>query len=242
MMLLFDIDGTLLRSHGAGRRALVRAFDRVLGIQSADAFAGIRLDGSTDPLIVAHAFDRAAGRAPRDPPEVERILDAYLAFLEDELARLGDRYEVLPGARAMAAAASGSGRHVVGLATGNIERGARMKLAPGDLNRYFAFGGFGSDAAEREEIVRCAVRRGQVQAEGDLGRRCPPHEIFVLGDTEKDVAAARAAGATSVGVLAGSFSEAALRASSPDLLAGSLEDPELWRALGVPSPSGGSGA
>jgi phosphoglycolate phosphatase len=122
---------------------------------------------------------------------------------------------------------------VLGLATGNVERGARIKLERGGLNRFFSFGGFGSDAGERERLVAVAIERGQQIAERAHGRRFSREEIFVFGDTEADVVAARAAGAVSVGVLYGSFARDELTAADPDLLVESFADPRLWSRLGL---------
>jgi phosphoglycolate phosphatase-like HAD superfamily hydrolase len=100
----------------------------------------------------------------------------------------------------------------IGLATGNLEAGAKIKLQRGQLWERFAFGGYGSDAAERAELVRVGIARGQRHA----GRSFARHQIFVIGDTPKDVAAAHAAGATAIGVATGSFTVEQLRASGAD--------------------------
>jgi phosphoglycolate phosphatase len=231
MLLLFDIDGTLIRVGGAGRRALTRAFEAVAGIK--DAMNGVRLDGSTDLAIIESAFRVHLARSPKDDAEVEAIINAYLTFLEDELERNTHAYEVLPGAAQLATAACASGRCAVGLATGNIERGARKKLERAKLNETFAFGGFGSDAASRPDLVARAVERGQTHAEARFGRGFAKEEIFVIGDTELDVAAARAVGAVAVGVLAGCMVKDALIASKPDILIETLEHDALWRAVGL---------
>jgi phosphoglycolate phosphatase-like HAD superfamily hydrolase len=234
MMLLFDVDGTLVRVGGAGRRALARAFESILGVK--EAMNGVRLDGSTDFAIIESAFRVHLGRAPRDREEIETLLQAYLGFLELELEASRAMYEVLPGASELARAACASGRCAVGLATGNIERGARLKLARAGLNESFSFGGFGSDAASRPDLVACAVERGQRFGEARFGRRFPPEEIFVIGDTELDVAAARAVGAVAVGVLAGCMVRDALIASKPDFLLDSLDAEVFWTRVGLAKP------
>jgi phosphoglycolate phosphatase len=235
VLLLFDIDGTLVRVGGAGRRAMVRAFAARCGIE--DAMAGVRLDGSTDPVIVADALRVHLGREPHGPSETEAILETYLECLAEELSAGHHVYEVLPGARALLEAARSVGRSVIGLATGNVERGARLKLEAGDLMRYFAFGGYGSDAADRAALVARGIERGQEHAVRAHGRAFAPEHVLVLGDTEKDVFAARRAGAVAVGVLAGSARPEALLASNPDVVVESLQDPALWALLGLqPSP------
>jgi phosphoglycolate phosphatase-like HAD superfamily hydrolase len=231
VLLLFDIDGTLVISGGAGRRALARAFLDVTGVE--DAIDGVRLNGNTDPMIVLQAFELNVKRLPHGVEEVEEIMARYLAHLEEELARTRDRYSVLPGAAELVEKTASSGRHAIGLATGNVEAGARLKLMPGGLWERFEFGGYGSDAAVRAELVRCGIARGQAYAEQVLGRRFEPEEIAVIGDTERDVEAARAAGVRAIGVLAGSTDKDALADSEPDLLVETMADDTLWRLIGL---------
>lgn len=220
MLLLFDLDGTLVRTAGAGRAALERAVEEVVGI--ADALAEVRLDGNTDPQILAEVFDRGVGRAPTEA-EAQAIYVRYVEHLEVELVARSAEYQVLPGVVRILEAAREAGFEL-GLATGNIEPGARRKLGPGDLDRFFPFGGFGSDAGERSELVAAAIRRS---------RGWTRESIVVLGDTERDVEAARKLGVRAVGVLAGASRPDVLQASEPDLLADSCDDPALWRWLGL---------
>ncbi len=234
MLLLFDVDGTLVRVGGAGRRAMVRAFEAHCGLE--DAMAGVRLDGSTDPVIVADALATHLGRPPAGAAEVEAIIELYLGFLAEELRTVDAGTARLPGAAALPAAAAASGRFAVGLATGNVERGARLKLEAGDLASHFSFGGYGSDAAARALLVARGIERGQRYAERTLGRRFARDEVLVLGDTELDVLAAHEAGARAVAVLAGSRDVGALLASGPELVAESLDDPALWATLGLARP------
>ena len=229
MLVLFDIDGTLISAGGVGRRALDRAFQDELGI--AGALEGIRLHGNTDPLILAEAFTRHVGRSPR-PGECERILDRYLTHLECALEGDGP-YRVLPGVVSLLDALARHGGFALGLATGNIEGGARLKLQRGALWSYFAFGGYGSDAAERIRLVECGIERGQAYARDRLGRHFELSEVVVIGDTERDVAAARGAGARAVGVRAGSTYVEALEASGPDLMVDALDAPSLHAFLGL---------
>jgi phosphoglycolate phosphatase len=231
VLLLFDIDGTLVTSGGAGRRALARAFFDITGVE--DAMAGVHLGGSTDPAIVADAFELNVGRAPHGPEEVDAIFARYLEHLQDELDRTRDKYLVLPGAEKIVSTSAISGRHAVGLATGNVEAGARLKLIPGKLWDHFRFGGYGSDAYVRAEVVRAGIERGQKYAEQHLGRRFELAEVVVIGDTERDVSAARAVGAVVVGVLAGSGDPEKLIAAKPDLLVDTLTDEKLWRLIGL---------
>lgn len=232
MILLFDIDGTLLSCGGAGRRALERAFEAVLG--RADALQGVRLAGSTDLQIIEDGLSLALAREPTHSDPVKPLLECYLECLEEELLR-APTYQVYEGALALLEVLSEDPRFVLGLATGNVERGARLKLERGGLDRYFAFGGFGSDAQHRAELVRRGVERGLELARA-RGLALGADDVLVLGDTEKDVEAAREAGVRAVGVLAGSGHREALVASAPAFVADSLGSPELWAWLGL-SPS-----
>jgi phosphoglycolate phosphatase-like HAD superfamily hydrolase len=219
MLHLFDIDGTLVRSGGAGLRALEQAFVARFGV--ADAMAGIHPDGKTDPLIVGEMFAARLGRAP----SAEEIT-ALLADYERHLAALvatNVGFRVLPGVREVLERLAARGA-AVGLCTGNTARGAQLKLEHLDLWRYFSFGGYGSDHAERSEVVRTAIARGAAW----LGRAVPPAEVLVIGDTPRDIAAARAAGARVAAVATGPHSRADLARHEPDLLFDDLTQMVAW--------------
>jgi phosphoglycolate phosphatase-like HAD superfamily hydrolase len=222
-VFLFDIDGTLLHAGGAGRRALERSMEEHLGgaVRPQEAWlSGMKLDGMTDRLIVREAM--VAVGHPFDEALCDRILDTYADRLEEEIQ--GPGYEVLPGVLAVLEALSAR-RATFGLCTGNIVRGARIKLARGGLDRFFGFGaddvhGFASDGEAREHIVSAAVRRASVR----LGRAVAPREALVVGDTPRDVAAARAVGCPVLAVATGRFDMAALRAERADHVVPTLED------------------
>lgn len=206
MLYLFDIDGTLIGGDGSGRRAFDRACLECAGI--AGALDHLLLDGMTDPLILDSVFAHHHARTP-STDEARAILEAYLRHLEAEVA--AGLYHVKPAVHLTLDELERRGA-AIGLATGNLEGGARIKLTRGDLWRRFRFGGFGSDAADRAELVRVAIARGCVRA----GRPFARDEIFVIGDTPKDVAAAHAAGARAVGVATGRFSVDELAAAGAD--------------------------
>lgn len=205
-LLLFDIDMTLISTGGAGIRALESAFRLVA--DRPRALDGVRPHGKTDPAIVREA---CAGQGLEVSPElVDRILDAYLTFLGGEVRR-SPTYRVLPGVVALLERLAGSGV-VVGLATGNIEHGARIKLERGALNRFFDFGGFGSDSEDRAEVVRTAARRGRESAGVDIAAT----DTFVIGDTPMDVAAGRTAGFQTIAVASGSYRPEELEQAGAD--------------------------
>ncbi|MEE9275080.1 MAG: HAD hydrolase-like protein [bacterium] len=211
-ILLFDVDGTLLLSGGAGGRALEEAFEALFG--AAGAMEGVRAHGRTDALICADMFRNGLGREGTEE-EIRRLLDRYLERLPGAVAESAD-YRLLPGIPEVLDALGEREDVALGLGTGNIERGARIKLERGELNRYFPFGGFGSDAADRAGLIEAGFRRGEERSR----ERSPGAEIvrWVVGDTRLDVEAGRAAGARVVAVATGGDSLEELARAGPDHL------------------------
>ncbi|HEX4456921.1 MAG TPA: HAD hydrolase-like protein, partial [Polyangia bacterium] len=201
MMYLFDIDGTLIGGDGSGRRAFDQACADALGI--AGALDHIRLDGMTDRLILQSVLNHHHGREPTDA-EMTEVFAVYVQHLEREIA--AGLYHVKPAVHETLDLLE-SRQAIIGLATGNLEIGARIKLQRGDLWHRFGFGGYGSDAHERADLVRVAIARGHERAGG---RKLAREEIFVIGDTPRDIAAAHAAGATAIGVATGMYDLATL--------------------------------
>jgi phosphoglycolate phosphatase-like HAD superfamily hydrolase len=216
-LFLFDIDGTLVLTHGAGLRALDRAVLELCGVSG--ACAGIRADGKTDPAIVLEIF-ATLGRQGR-AGEAEEILERYLEHLAEEVAR--SRYQVMPAVYETLDLLEARGA-VLGLATGNIERGAEIKLRRGDLWRRFPFGGYGSDSHDRAALVARAIGR----AEERTGRRFERRDVWVIGDTPRDVAAAHACGVMAIGVATGSHRPDALARSGADVVWETLESLPGW--------------
>jgi phosphoglycolate phosphatase-like HAD superfamily hydrolase len=225
---LLDIDGTLVHAGGAGRRALERALADHCG-----PFDGqlqrLRLDGMTDRWIVRESLGLLGH--PFDDPACDRILARYVAHLAAEIG--GPGYRVLPGVVAALDALRARGA-LVGLCTGNVVEGARIKLARGGLDAYFEWGagavcGFAGDGEARERIVAAALRR----ASDRLGRAVHPSEALVVGDTPSDVAAARHAGCPALAVATGRFSTDELAACGADHVVATLEDPAAARILGI---------
>jgi len=196
-VLLFDVDGTLVTTGGVGRRALEIAFER--SFRRRDACRTFRLDGMTDRAIVRTGM-RAIGVEPNEEL-IDQVLADYLQVLAEEVAHAG-MAETLDAARALPEVA-------VGLGTGNIREGARIKLERVGIYDRFAFGGFGCDAEDRTELIRRGAKRGADRLGANLDR-C---RVVVIGDTPKDVAAAQAIGAECVGVGTGSFSAEQLLAA-----------------------------
>lgn len=221
-LLLFDIDHTLIVSGGAGRAAIAAAVADEFGVRR--PLDGMAVDGRTDRAILGEALERAG--LAHGPDEVARLLEAYLARLPAELrARRG---RVLPGVPALLDALERAGAPL-GLATGNVARGAEIKLRHYGLWERFPAGGFGDVSAERAEVVAAAIEAAAAAA-GRNGNGAAPAPI-VIGDTPRDVAAAHAAGARALGVATGKWDEAALRAGGADFTLPDLGDTEAALAL-----------
>jgi phosphoglycolate phosphatase len=214
-MYLFDIDGTLLRAGGAGARALNAVFARLHGLD--EGMRGIDAGGRTDPWLVEQVFVGRLGRAPTER-EIDEVLDAYLPELERELAAAAS-FRVLPWVEETLGWLRGIGGCAIGIATGNTEAGAHRKLARAGLVEHFAFGGYGCDSADRARVVATAIERGGA---------CARDRIVVVGDTEHDVAAARACGVRVVAVATGSATRETLDATGADAVIDDLSGLRAW--------------
>jgi phosphoglycolate phosphatase len=214
-ILLFDIDGTLVSTGGAGAVAWRRAFEDLHGIP---ADIGKYTDaGMTDPDVGAKTFEAVMGREP-SPHELAQLVQRRLEHLPEAIAE-SEGYKVLPGVPERLRQLSRDG-HLLGLITGNGDGAAFIKLARGDLMRWFSFGAYATAGLERAGIVRQAVERG----EAFLGEDVPNTEIYVIGDTPLDIEAAHKAGCTAIGVATGKFDADALREAGADHVVATLEE------------------
>jgi phosphoglycolate phosphatase len=215
-ILLFDIDGTLVTTGGAGAAAWKRAFDDLYGIP---ADIGEFTDaGMTDPDVGAKTFAAVMNRDPT-PHELAQLVQRRLEYLPEAVAE-SEGYRVLPGVPERLRQLSRDG-HLLGIITGNGDGAAHIKLARGDLNRWFTFGAYASANLVRADIVRQAVQRGEAM----LGRDVPNTEIFVVGDTPLDIEAAHAAGCTAIAVATGRHDAAALKEAGADHVLETMEEP-----------------
>lgn len=213
---LFDIDGTLITSGGAGAESWRRAFDELYGVP---ADIGKFTDpGMTDPEVARRTFLKVIGHEPT-PEELAKLMAKRLEALPEAVAR-SKGYAVLPGVEKTLERLRDAGL-LLGLTTGGVEQAAHMKLERGDLNRFFSFGGYGSDSPDRAELTRRAIER----AETILKQPLDPKRVLVVGDTPLDIEAAHAAGALGVGVATGHYSEDDLRKVGADYVLESLEEP-----------------
>jgi phosphoglycolate phosphatase len=212
--VLFDIDGTLLATGGAGGAAWQRAFEELYGVE---ANVAEHTDaGMTDPEIVKLVFKEAVGREGT-PAERSQAIGAYLKHLPDTVAESGG-YRVMPGIEALLDRLIEQGV-LLGLVTGNIEAAAHIKLARGHLNRFFSFGGYGSDSADRTEVTEAALRRGELVSGGSLADGA----CISIGDTPRDVSAGHGAGIRVVGVATGSYTVDQLKQAEADWALASVE-------------------
>ncbi|MFQ5846130.1 MAG: HAD family hydrolase [Candidatus Methylomirabilales bacterium] len=227
-LLLFDVDGTLIHTGGAGVRSFQRTFRELFGIEAVTE--GIRFHGRTDLEITEDICAARLGRSPT-PEEIEAICSRYLTHLREEV-RLSPGYRIMPGLPGLLETLCGRADVRLGLATGNLEGAARVKLGRADLNRYFSFGGFASDAKDRTALIHKAIERGQTL----VGRSQHGIQAIVIGDTDLDIACGREAGATTVAVATGGDSWETLLQAAPDHLLKDLSHPEELLAILSDSP------
>jgi phosphoglycolate phosphatase-like HAD superfamily hydrolase len=212
--VLFDIDGTILVTGGAGGAAWQRAFAELHGV---DANVAEHTDaGMTDPEIAAIVFREVIGREG-SAAERARAIAGYLRHLPDTVAE-SPGYRVMPGIEALLDRLIDAGI-LLGLVTGNVEAAAHIKLSRANLNRFFSFGGYGSDSADRTEVTEAALRRAELVSGGTLADGA----CFSVGDTPRDVVAGHGAGLKVVGVATGSYSVAELTDSGADWAIDSVE-------------------
>lgn len=213
-LILFDIDGTLLRCGKISMECLAQAFEKLTGHTFPTEISAA---GKTDPLIVREAF-RAVGVPKKEWVELEQlILRKYPRYLEERQDDLTRASVLLEGVTELLDYLAHR-RFPLALLTGNLESTARRKLEVFKLNRFFPVGGFGSDAADRNRLARIALERACQHFEHKFeARRC-----WVVGDTPRDLEAAKAVGARSLGVATGPFAEPVLEEFFPDATAPNL--------------------
>jgi phosphoglycolate phosphatase-like HAD superfamily hydrolase len=214
-LVLFDIDGTLIRDDGAAREAYAKALREVYAFPG--TLHSYDFSGRTDPQITHEVLSHEG----YEPAEIDGKMDRLWSSYLEELERLvtATRIRVLPGVVRLLELLAREDHVALGLLTGNIERGARIKLEPHDLNRFFPFGAFGSDAAEREKLPPFAVERAR-QAHG---RHFTGRDVVVIGDSIYDIRCGVPHQATTIAVATGHTSGEKLRAENPDYFFENLE-------------------
>ena len=218
-LILFDVDGTLITSRGAGRRAMRTALERVFG--SPGGIDEYDLRGRTDTRIVHDVMGALGWEAARIKERLDDFFEAYVAGLTGEIGD-GRHVVTLPGVASVVERLAESPETLVGLVTGNIEEGARLKLLPTGLWPRFRVGAYGSDHMDRRLLPSLAARR----AHALVGHAFAPTDVVVIGDTPHDIDCARAFGAVAVAVTTGQYSREELLAERPDALFDDLGDVE----------------
>ncbi len=216
-LVLFDVDGTLVDSGGAGRAALGRAMVRVFG--EAGPIDTFDFHGRTDPSIVRGLL-RAQGREDAwIDARMHEVWAPYLELLAEELAARNGRAHPYPGAAELLARLAERSGVTLGLVTGNLEEGARRKLAAAGVRAPFRVGGYGSDAERRDDLPPVALRRA-----AELGLRFQPADVWVVGDTPADIQCGRASGLRTLAVATGRHAAATLREHGAEVVVEDFSD------------------
>ena len=206
--ILFDIDGTLIDPGGAGRRSVTRAFYEMFSIH--EAFAGARMAGKTDIQIIKEGLTRYG--LPMGDGVLSSVLTRYVGILQREIPN--PKGHINPGVVELLDALRKTDGYWLGLLTGNIERGARIKLGAFGLNRYFPIGAFGDDSEDRNSLLPIAVKKLKTRAGIDVGY----NDCIVVGDTPLDVECSKPFGAISVAVATGPYSYESLLKAGADFV------------------------
>lgn len=209
-LVLFDIDGTLLLTSGAGRRAITAALAEQ--VDDISGFQHVRFDGKTDPQIIAELLSAAGHTPPHAAQQVEALCRRYVALLEAELVGPEPGTVLMPGIRELLARLKAERAVVLGLLTGNLVDGAVLKLRSAGLDPdLFAVGAYGSDSASRPDLPGIAAHRARPW----FGRVPTGDEVVILGDTPSDIECGRGIGARAIGVATGAWSLDELRRHHP---------------------------
>ena len=221
-LILWDIDGTILHSTGAGMRALQRALGEVFGISG--SFEGIEFAGRTDPLIMRQILVRYGIEASKE--NIIRFTDGYIRVLPGVLGESDSR--ILPGAEELIREAASHTQVVQGLLTGNFRRGAQVKLGHHGLWDYFPIGAFADDSEVRNDLGPFALER----ARSHWGTEFSEQSVWIVGGTPHDIACARAFGGRVLAVATGKSKSSELRGHGPDAVLEDLADTRaFWSVL-----------
>lgn len=218
-LVLFDIDGTLLLTAGAGRRAIMEALGDLVG--DADVFDRVRFDGKTDPQIVSELLEAGGHHAPRDAAIIDLVCQRYVGLLAIELLQPRSQTTLMPGVMDLLAALEAEPGVMLGLVTGNMAQGAALKLQAGGIApERFQVGAYGSDSAYRPDLPPIAAGR----AAPHFGRVPRGREVVIIGDTPADVTCGRSIDARAIGVATGAYPVTALADAGARLAVADLSD------------------
>ena len=220
-LVLFDIDGTILLSSGAGRRAIIAALSGDVG--GHDAWDQVRFDGKTDPQILMELLAAAGHTSEVEAARLERLGLRYVSLLREELSRPGHKTTLMPGIPILLDRVEAEQRSVMGLLTGNFVEGAELKLRSGGIDPgRFKVGAYGSDSPRRAELPPIAAQR----AAPHFGRVPHGPEVVIVGDTPSDVTCGQCIGARAIGVATGSYGTSELAAAGAHAVFSDLSDTE----------------
>ncbi len=222
-IILFDIDGTILLTGGAGKLAFEEVFVRLFGIEN--AWQEIHPDGRTDPSLIEELFQKNLRRLPT-PSELQSVTELYSEAMAKAL-HAAPNFRLMPGVAELLQEIQDSQGALLGLATGNFETTAYLKLERAGLRHHFSFGGFGSDHPDRLELTRLALERGRAKAGGELSAS----EVILIGDTCQDIDCGKKLGMTTVAVATGSTPKLELEKSRPDFLFNDFTPSRELRAM-----------
>lgn len=225
-ILLFDIDGTLLHTGGVGALALNQVFREMFGVEN--AWSEMVPDGKTDLRILEELSSSCLGR-PLSERESALVAERYHEIFEKNIYA-AENFRLMPGVTLLLKELFLREDLALGIATGNFEKAAWLKLRRGNLDTYFHFGGFGSDSASREELTRKAAERGFQK----IGRVLEAQDIWVIGDTQHDILAGKSLGAKTAGVATGRLRAEDFRALGADVIFEDLSCSEFFfKELGL---------
>ena len=222
-LILFDIDGTLLLTGGAGKLAFERVFEELFGLKG--AWFDVHPDGRTDPSLIDELFEKNLKRKPKGL-ERKKVQECYESAMASALQE-AKNFRLMPGIRQLLAILEERGWGMLGLATGNFEKTAYQKIHHAGLKDFFTFGGFGSDHADRLHLTKLAMERGFAK----LGKRLSPEDVVLVGDTIHDIRCGRLLDMTTLAVATGSTRLQALAEARPDYLFPNLEPDEALLSI-----------
>lgn len=222
-ILLFDIDGTLLLTGGAGKIAFEKAVEELFGFKN--SWGNLIPDGKTDPMIIEEVITPLKG-SPLSQSEYEELCGRYHDHFEIEVARV-EKFRVMPGIVELLNHLSENPSLALGIATGNFRKAADMKLRRGGIEHFFSFGGFACDSADRRELTKIGYERGKTFC----GENIASSNVVVIGDTVHDIRAGKSIGAKTVAVCTGSTLPETLQTLEPDYLFQDLSDTRSFLSI-----------
>jgi phosphoglycolate phosphatase-like HAD superfamily hydrolase len=222
-LVLFDLDGTLVSAGGAGRNALNKAVKKLF--KADKVCSKFCIQGSTDKENFKNAVTYATNKQPTQK-QIDSVVKEYLKILPSEVKKSvkAKRYKKIKGIDRFLKTLSNTKDVMIGLGTGNLKEGAYLKLGPSKLEKYFSFGGFGCDDFNRTKVLKCGVKR----AEKLVKTKFKPSQVYIIGDTHKDVIAAKQADYHCAIVRDGFGDMDKIQAEAPEFITKDFSDLDLW--------------